>query len=184
MVLLPCVSAQVEQKETLGIVASPQQVGRINELWGQDISVGEYFENVYPDELKAMPEPVKNDMYKQKMSWGRSDRRTVSSGISTDKLLSNFIDVTATFSKSSTGIYYHGRAITSSPVSYLYVEAYLKNDAQQVVSSTSWHVAGSDVLAYNNVYYPASDSYYVHAWGYAPSPYMEDSMDTGYFNFP
>jgi hypothetical protein len=131
-----------------------------------------------------MPESVKIDIYKQKMNWGSSNSRTALSDRSANKLLSNFIDVTAASSKSPNGIYYHGRAMTSSPVSYLYVEAYLKNDAQQVVSSTSWHVAGSDAMAYNNVYYPSSDLYYVHAWGYAPSPYMEDSMDTDYFIFP
>src|SRR5271169_5587950 len=73
MFLVPGASAQSDEKSTQGgIVASPEQVKAINDLWGKDITVGEYFEKVHPEALKEMPDSVKADVYKHKMTWGKS----------------------------------------------------------------------------------------------------------------
>lgn len=182
LLLVAGVSARAGGEETAGIAASPQQVEKINELWGKEMTAAEYLAQVHPDLYREMPERVREDLGTRPMRW--ESARSGESFTDSTRLMANRIDVTAAYGKTATRISYSGRAATLVPVSYLYVEAFLRNDAGQTVSSTSWHTAGNEVMATNTLYNPAPDSYIVHAWGYASSPYMEDSEDTGWINFP
>ena len=100
MFLVPGVSAQTAEKITQGgIVASPEQVKAINDLWGKDITIGEYFEKVHPEILKDMPDSAKADIYKHKMTWGKSKTDASKVFDKTTKALLNTITVTADHSQ-------------------------------------------------------------------------------------
>jgi hypothetical protein len=64
------------------------QIEAANQLWGQDISMGEYYEAVMPDFLADMPEEVRAHLYTVKKVWptpetGEGSSQNVVSGHST-----------------------------------------------------------------------------------------------------
>jgi hypothetical protein len=42
---------------------------KIRQLWGQDISLGELFKQVFPEILKQMPQEQAERLYHSNMSW-------------------------------------------------------------------------------------------------------------------
>ncbi len=70
MVVVPAVSAATAlEGKTIAWNATPEQVVKINELWGKDITVGEYYEQVSPEFLVDMPADLKEKIYKKKWNW-------------------------------------------------------------------------------------------------------------------
>jgi hypothetical protein len=45
------------------------QIGIGNDIWGSDITVGEFYANVCPEYLATMPEELKQYLFTKKMEW-------------------------------------------------------------------------------------------------------------------
>jgi len=164
--------------------ATPEQIQLINELWGSDITIGEYMEKVHPEHLVDVPDDVKKDMYQRKMHWpDETDEKNIA-GLS--KLQS--LTVTGRIQKySSTRIIYGaGATMSSGTASYIYVEAFLVNAADSQVDSTSASTTGAGSVDTGDKMYfwPDNGSYHVHAWGYTITPDLEDSDHTGSITIP
>ena len=70
MIFVPAVSAAtVREGATIGWNATPEQVVRLNELWGKNITIGEYFEEFCPQCLVGMPPDLKEVLYKNRWKW-------------------------------------------------------------------------------------------------------------------
>jgi hypothetical protein len=181
------IASASEERGLIRSDASEAQLELINELHGQDITVLEYMEKVHPEHLVGVSDLMKENMASQRMNWwgkepltdekSKADRATVS--------------VTATgYTADWRTIHFGGSCAASglqNPPWYIYAEAFLidrdtgKNaDSTAASSRNVWSVsAPKDKL------YPDNGQYYVHAWGYIPTPYYaEDYDDTGVFNFP
>ena len=185
LVFVPIVSA-ADEFTSNGVVSTPEQVKKINDLWGKDITIGQYFEEVHPEYFKEMTAAEREESYKHKMNWGVTPSRSQKSPNIGIPMTATQLYTEANYAKDTNRIWYRGHTWTvGGQVNYLYVEAFLLNSASQTVSSTSWRAnPGSDVVAASNVYYPDPDSFYIHAWGYTPSPYMEDEADSNWFTYP
>jgi len=190
--LIGIASAEVEK----GVVrsdATEAQLNLINELQGKDITVLEYMERVHPEHLVGIPDSYKKNMAGQKMTWWAMEPAPDNDTNDDQPALDR-----ATVSVSATGYKFDWRTIRfggtctasglENPPWYIYVEAFLINrDSGQTVDSTSassqqgvWSVTAS-----KDKLYPANGQYYVHAWGYIPTPYYaEDLDDTSVFSFP
>jgi len=71
MIVVPAVSAATAlEGKTIAWNATPEQVAKINELWGKDITIGEYYEQVCPVFLVNMPADLKEKLYTKKWNWG------------------------------------------------------------------------------------------------------------------
>lgn len=122
MAFMPHVSAsEVESPDSQMkyYAANTAQIEVANQLWGQDISMGEYYEAVMPDFLAGMPEDVRAHLYTVKKVWptpstvGESSQKVVS-GRST--LSETFQKIRATLDADPEGfpfdiITYHESAI-------------------------------------------------------------------------
>lgn len=197
MLVLVLVSALIgiasadDEKGVVRSDATAEQLSLINELHGKDITVLEYMEKVHPEHLVGIPDSYKENMAGHKMTWWAKEPTAVTK----DKQPA--LD-RATVSVRATGYKYDWRTIRfggtctasglENPPWNIYVEAFLINwDTGQTVDSTSassqqgvWFITASkDKLN------PANGQYYVHAWGYIPTPYYaEDYDDTSVFSFP
>ncbi len=60
-----------EQQQTRGhsISANEEQLEIIRQLWGQNITIGEYMEKVIPEVLEDMPEETVEYLYATRMTW-------------------------------------------------------------------------------------------------------------------
>lgn len=185
------VASAEDEKGVVRSDATTEQLSLINELYGKDITVLEYMEKVHPEHLVGIPDSYKKNMTGQKMTWWSTEPMSVTND--EQPALDR-----ATVSVSATGYKFDWRTIrfggtcTASglegPPWYIYVEAFLINRGTgQTVDSTSassqqgvWSVTAS-----KDKLYPANGQYYVHAWGYIPTPYYaEDYDDTSVFSFP
>jgi len=185
------VASADEEKGIVRSDATEAQLNLINELHGKDITVLEYMEKVHPEHLVGIPDSYRENMAGQKMTWWRTEPTSATNN--EQPALDR-----ATVSVSATGYKFDWRTIrfggtcTASglegPPWYIYVEAFLINRGTgQTVDSTSassqqgvWSVTAS-----KDKLYPADGQYYVHAWGYIPTPYYaEDYDDTSVFSFP
>jgi hypothetical protein len=66
-VFVPAVSA--ETRSAGYIEANDDQIKLINDLWGTDITVGDYYEKVYPQLLEGLEVDTKNKLYNLKITW-------------------------------------------------------------------------------------------------------------------
>ena len=55
--------------QLLTSIANEEQIERIRQLWDQDISLGELFEQVFPEILEQMPEDQVERLYDNRMCW-------------------------------------------------------------------------------------------------------------------
>ena len=65
------VNPATEQNRTRGhsISANEEQLEIMNQLEGQDITIGEFYEKVFPEVLEDMPEEIAKNLYATKMIW-------------------------------------------------------------------------------------------------------------------
>ncbi|MFA6361953.1 hypothetical protein [Methanoregula sp.] len=188
--------AAVSAADEKGVVrsdASKEQLNLINELYGKNITVLDYMEQVHPEHLVGVPDSVKKNMAQQKMNWwGKEPALNQITTESTSRTERATVSVTAIGYKFDSRTIRFGGTTTASGLEtqpwYIYNEAFLINhDTGQTVDSTSassqdgvWSIPSS-----KDTLYPANGNYYVHSWGYIPSPYYaEDSDDTSVFSFP
>lgn len=166
----------------------------IDELWGQNISVGEYFEQAHPEVLAEMPDDVRSEIYEQKMTWPETTVADENSLVGRlTSLRDSFLDCTAHMSMEyyqnnpnhPLGISFGGTTQTSETVPYLYLEVFLRNDDDQTEGSTAHSVnnAAHD-SAENLVTYPPNDRYYTYVWSYCTGPYHEDWDSTNTRSYP
>jgi hypothetical protein len=182
-----------DEKGVVRSDATAEQLSLINELYDKDITVLEYMEKVHPEHLVGIPDSYKENMAGHKMTWWATEPGQNNDTNDDQPALDR-----ATVSVSATGYKFDWRTIRfggtctasglENPPWYIYVEAFLINrDSGQTVDSTS---ASSQqgvwsVTALKDKLYPANGQYYVHAWGYIPTPYYaEDFDDTSVFSFP
>ena len=70
LTLVPAVSAaQSNVGRIIGFNATQAQVDKINELWGKNITIGEYYEQICPQYLVGMPADLKEILYKRQWRW-------------------------------------------------------------------------------------------------------------------
>jgi len=179
-IFVPAVSAQPQ--EPMEVATTDEATLRlIDELWGTDITIGEYLEKVDPEALTDMPDEVKKDVYQRKMPWSADDQE------STNALSSPSLVVHAMLSKSVPKIDFGVSAQVYGAVpEYLYVAAYLRNSTtDQTVGTTAHSVFNASYdEATNMVYYPPDGTYRVYAWGYSVSPNLEDAEWAGPETYP
>jgi hypothetical protein len=67
-----------EQNRTRGhsISANEEQLEIMNQLVGQDLTIGEFYEKVFPEVLEDMPEEIAEHLYATKMIWPESPEMT------------------------------------------------------------------------------------------------------------
>ncbi|KDE54567.1 hypothetical protein [Methanoculleus sp. MH98A] len=177
---VPAASAQ--SYESMEVITTDEAtLSLIDELWGTDITIGEYLEKVHPEFLTDMSDDEKADVYQRKMPWSATDLE------STHARAAPSVVVHAVISKDYPFIEFGGNAqfYGDDDPSYLYVEAFLRNGADQTAGSTSRSVRNATyVEATNMVAYPEDDDYRVYAWGYALPSNVEDQEWTGWVTYP
>ena len=187
------VASAADEKGVVRSDATEEQLDLINELHGKDITVLEYMERVHPEHLIGIPDSYKENMASHKMTWWSTEPAPDNDTNDDQPALDR-----ATVSVSATGYKFDWRTIRfggtctasglENPPWDICVEAFLINrDSGQTVDSTS---ASSQqgvwlITASKDKLNPANGQYYVHAWGYIPTPYYaEDFDDTSVFSFP
>jgi len=60
---------QPEQGYEWDMELNESQIEIANELWGSNITVGEFYEKVCPEYLATMPEDMKKRLYTENMVW-------------------------------------------------------------------------------------------------------------------
>lgn len=187
--IVPVVSAANAGTPSNRIVsnATPEQLDKINALWGKDITIGEYMEQVHPEHLVGVPDDVKKIMYQLKMIWPDAKNETKIAQLSR---LTTTLTVSCTITKvSSTRIDYNGKSQltpASATATYIYVEAFLRNAAGTSVDSTSASTqAANSVPTQNKMYFwPANGNYHVTSYGYTISPNLDGAGQTGTISIP
>lgn len=159
--------------------ASEIQIQLINQLWGKDMTILAYMEQVHPELLAGMPDTIKDQIGKKKMSWPGDSQVSSLSEKATGpaQLRVDTFTVGGTPTAYDNRVYFDGWAsATGSPPSYIYFESFLKNSADTTVGSTANSGYGVNYISNNNnVMWPAAGYYHVHVWGYTISPGYEDS---------
>jgi len=179
MATIPLASAaSTTEDKVLVTHATADQVKMINELWGSDITIGEYMEKVHPEHLVGVPDDVKKEMYQRKMNWPEEENNNAISSISNQvKSILATLTVTGYATPFSNRVEFTSTALCSDPASYIYVDSFLKNAADSSVGScsASSHDYINRVTCSNMVSWPAAGYYHVHSWGYTISPSSEGS---------
>jgi hypothetical protein len=171
LTLVPAVSAAKSiEGRVIGFNATQAQVDKINQLWGKDISVGEYYAQVEPEMLVGMPADLKAILYKKQWVWpGSSGIPTVSpmvSGITcTAPLPTKVNGVVIQFSGSAT-------SVGSGAPYYMAFTTYLENSAGQVKASTG--ASGFNPTTYltsSNMWQPTgSGTYHSYTTAFTITP--------------
>lgn len=171
---IPIVSAaDSADHSTRMIQSTPAQVEKINQLWGSDITIGDYMEQVHPEQLVGVSDEVIKEMHQRKMHWPE-DTDTAQKTAQPDSTRAT-LTVHGDLTIYTNHIYFTSYSSCTESASYIYVESFLKNAADGTVGSTSGSTSGSYVTSYNNVAWPAAGYYHVHSWGYTISQSTEGS---------
>jgi hypothetical protein len=171
---IPVVSAADMSDKNIRVVqATPDQVAKINELWGSDITIGDYMEQVHPEQLVGVSDEVIKEMHQRKMQWPE-DNAPIAEPKQPDSILATLTvdgDLTIYWNY----VHFWSYASCTQSASYIYVESFLKNSADGTVGSSSGSTSGAYVECSNNVAWPPTGYYHVHSWGYTITPSTEGS---------
>lgn len=171
---IPIVSAADSSGNNVRISqATPDQVAKINELWGSDITIGDYMEKVHPEQLVGVSDSVIKEMHQRKMHWPGEDK-AISEPEQPDSILAT-LTVDGDLSIYWNYVHFGSYASCTQSASYIYVESFLKNSADSTVGSSSGSTSGAYVECANNVAWPPTGYYHVHSWGYTITPSTEGS---------
>ena len=181
IVFVPAVSAAATTAgKVMNITSTPEQIAKINELKGKNITVGEYFEQVQPDLLVGMPEDLKEKLYTVKWVWPDSATPTVN-------ILSpnaaNAWSVTCsknTPSKVSTVISFSGSASCSGGTPYyMAFTTYLENSASQIVAQTGQTKFNATYVANSNMWQPnvQSGTFHTYTTAFIITPVNNQEID-------
>ncbi len=53
------------------------QLSLLTDIWGANITMGEYYELIYPEYLDRMPPELRSSMYNTTMKWPKNGQKTV-----------------------------------------------------------------------------------------------------------
>lgn len=181
MIFVPSVSAAATNAgKVMNITSTPEQIVKINELWGKNITVGEYFEQVQPDLLVDMPADLKEKLYTMKWVWPDSSTRTLNA-ISPNMV--NGWSVTCsgnTPSKVSTVISFSGSASCSGGTPYyMAFTTYLENSANQIVAQTGQTGFSITNVANSNMWQPnvQSGTFHTYTTAFIITPVNNQEID-------
>lgn len=179
-IFVPAVSAQ--SHESMEVITTDEAtLSLIDELWGTDITIGEYLEKVHPEFLTGMSDDEKANVYQKKMPWSVTVLQNTNTQAASSVVVHAMISKNYPFINFGGNIQFYG----DETPSYIYVEAFLRNSADRTVGSTS--KSGNNVRyveATNMIAYPEDDNYRVYAWGYALPSNVEDQEWTGWITYP
>ena len=166
MIFVPAVSAVATNAgKVMNITSTPEQIAKINELRGKNITVGEYFEQVQPDLLVGMPADLKEKLYTMKWVWPGSSTPIVNT-VSPNGV--NAWSVTCsgnTPTKISTVISFSGSASCSGGTPYyMAFTTYLENSVNQIVAQTGQTGFSVTNVANNNMWQPNVQSGTFHTY--------------------
>jgi len=172
MVMVPMVSAEKNMTgKIIRASATQEQVDKINELWGKDITAGEYFEQIHPEFLVDMPAEIKEKLYKKKWIWPISpvtETKTQSNSlmrITSITCYSRLSALPAVIAFSGESNFYGGTPW------YMAFATYLVNSADQVKASTAASDYSVTSLDSSNMWQPdVSGSYHTHTTAFSLSP--------------
>ena len=181
MIFVPAVSAAATTAgKVMNITSTPEQIAKINELRGRNITVGEYFEQVQPDLLVGMPEDLKEKLYTVKWVWPDSATPTVTT-LSPNAV--NAWSVTCsgnTPTKISTVISFSGNASCSGGTPYyMAFTTYLENSANQIVAQTGQTGSGVTNVANSNMWQPnvQSGTFHTYTTAFIITPVNNQEID-------
>jgi len=69
-------AVSAEECQQWSIDSDDEQIKLINELWGTDITIGEYYEKVFPLHLEGLEKDLQNHLYTLKVTWPEPDLET------------------------------------------------------------------------------------------------------------
>jgi hypothetical protein len=173
MAMVPMVSAATNMEgKVIRASANQAQVDKINELWGKDVTVIEYYTQVHPEFLVDMPDELKEKLAKKKWVWPESPVNEAPSRM--PALLSVPIVCQGQLHSHPAVIHFSGMAqYTASPAPYYMAFAtYLVDSADMVKSSTA--ASGYSPTTYlnnDNMWQPpAPGSFHTHTTAFSISP--------------
>jgi hypothetical protein len=171
MAMVPIVTAAENMDgKVLRVSATQGQIDKINELWGKNITAGEYFTLVHPEFMVNMPDAIRSKLFKKKWIWPASpDKETP---IQSNSLLSVPITCQGSLNVRSTTIHFAGMAQYSGTAPYyMAFTTYLKNSADQVKASTSASGYSVTYLNSDSLWLPdASGSYRTYSTAFSITP--------------
>jgi len=182
LLLLAMICVPVSASEQ-AVTSDAATCALIDELWGQDISIGEYFEQVHPEFLVDMPDDVRSKIYQQKMNWPETAAADENNLVERFRTLSDpFISCTAYMSmeyyqNNPYAIRFGGTTRTSEVVPYLYIEVYLKRvDTDETVSNTAHSVRNAAYDDAENLrpYPPPGVEYCTYVTSYCLDQYSNE----------
>jgi|GEM_PF-2396593 len=186
MAMVPMVSAEdgktiVDGNIVYVATASPAQLEKINELWGKDITIGEYLTQVHPSLLEDMPADVKKTIFEKKWRWSTAEEMTVPPK-STDSSNTD-VDCSVFLISAGSVVRYGGGALyNNNPApTMLQSSTYVRNSADQLVSSTG--AVGYNVkrvYADNQFVPPVHGTYHAQTFGQSTSPDVYGFSDVNY----
>ncbi|NMB78722.1 MAG: hypothetical protein GYA23_06460 [Methanomicrobiales archaeon] len=170
--------------------ASQEQVDKVNELWGKDISIGEYLTQVHPSLLEEMPPDVKEEIFKTKWRWPTTEEMAAPANqeVSDAALDSSNTDVDCSVFLTSAGsaVNYGGGALyNNNPApNYLQSSTYVYNGASQVVATTgSQGYSVKRVYASNQFVPSAHGTYHAQTFGQSQGPEEYGYSNVNYLNW-
>lgn len=172
MVIVPMVSAEKNMAgKIIRASATQEQVDKINELWGKDITAGEYFEQIHPEFLVDMPADIKEKLYQKKWIWPISPEMETKS--QSRSLLLLPITCQGSLHAHPAVIHFAGTSTyTGEAPWYMAFATYLVNSADQVKASTAASgYSPTTYLSSENMWQPdVSGSYHTHTTAFSLSP--------------
>lgn len=108
--------------------ATQEQLDKMNELQGKDITVGEFYTVIDPEIFVDMPADVKAKLFETKYDWSISSGKETKAQ-SMSSLLSSGITATTHLNSAGTTIIFwgHGGMNSGSPAGYIHVATTLRN---------------------------------------------------------
>jgi hypothetical protein len=171
MAMIPCVSAAPNMDgKVIRATASQDLVDKINELWGRDITVIEYFEQVHPEFLVNMPDEIREKLSKKKWPWPDSSDNEIKT--ESPSLLAVPITCEGSLHFHPAVIHFAGKSeYTGNAPWYMAFATYLKNTADQVKTSTAASGYSVTYLNSDNMWQPDAFGFYrTHTTAFSLSP--------------
>ena len=141
MAMVPIVSAADGKTIVDGNIvyvasASQTQVDKINELWGSDITIGEYLTQVHPYLLENMPAEARKKVFETKWHWPTPEEMETTT-LSTDSSNTD-VDCSVFLTSAGSAVNYGGGALYNNDPAPMILQSstYVYDSVNTVVAST------------------------------------------------
>lgn len=189
MAMVPCASAVdgktiVDGNIVYVATASPAQLEMINQLWGKDITIGEYLTEVHPSLLEEMPADVKKTIFEKKWRWPTAEEMTAQP--LSVKSSNTDVDCSVFLVSAGSAVNYGGGALyNNNPApAVLQSSTYVHNSAEQLVASTG--AVGYNVKRVyidNQFVPPVHGTYHAQTFGQSTNPDVYGFSDINYLTW-